>query len=188
MQRVIRQLCLGLGILVLGGCAAMSDAACRAGDWYGAGEKDGRNGREDRLADYAEACQKVGVLPDPAEYAKGRERGLLAYCTPENGYREGREGRSYQNVCAPELQAGFLQHYERGRLVYELRRDIERLENDLRRWSGELAVLQDKIRKAASDEERKRLRREWHDLDRARRDAEVRLQLLHARQLMSADH
>lgn len=178
---------LGLASLLLGGCAAMSEAECRTGDWYGAGEKDGRDGQKDRLADYAEACHKVGVLPNPGEYTRGRERGLLAYCSPANGYRVGRDGQSYRNVCAPELQDGFLREYEVGRARYELQRDIASLESDLQGWGRQIDRLNDQIGKAQSDDERNKLRRDRDSYERQRRDGQIRLTVLRARWLVQGD-
>ncbi|MGQ5522064.1 DUF2799 domain-containing protein [Chitinimonas sp. PSY-7] len=172
---------LMMAVLALSGCAAMSDAECRTGDWYGFGERDGRDGSGSRLGSYAQACQKVGILPDPAEYSRGHERGLRTYCTPENGYRVGVSGQSYENVCAPELQAGFLREYERGRVRYELRRDIDSLRNDITRWDRENVRLGDLISKSSNEDERRRYLQQRDNNDRNRRDARIRQLLLETR-------
>lgn len=177
-----------LATLALGGCAAMSEAECRTGDWYGVGESDGRAGQPSRLGSYAEACQKAGVLPDPAEYSRGRERGLLSYCTPESGYRAGVSGQSYQNVCMPERQAAFLQEYERGRVRYELRRDIDALEQDMSRWSREMQRVDGLLaKKPANEEERRKLLRERDGYERERRDGRMRLLILQSRYSLLPD-
>ncbi|MEH6459673.1 DUF2799 domain-containing protein [Chitinimonas sp. JJ19] len=183
----MKKLLLLASLLLLGACAAMSEAECRTGDWYGVGERDGRDGRGSRLGDYAEACQKANILPDPAEYSRGRERGLLAYCTPENGYRVGRAGYSYGNVCAPELQEGFLREYNRGYARYELRRDIDNLESDMVRYGREINRLSELIGKATTEDERRKLRRERDGYERQRREAKSTLILLQARWLVQGD-
>ncbi|QNM95796.1 DUF2799 domain-containing protein [Chitinimonas koreensis] len=183
MKRIV----LLASLALLGGCAAMSEAECRSGDWYGVGERDGREGRSSQLGAYAEACQKVAVMPDAGEYSRGRERGLRAYCTPENGYHEGRNGQSYGGVCAPELQAAFLREYERGRERYELRRDIDALENDIANWGRELDRLADQIAKAPNEDERNKLRRMRESRERDRRDARIRLMMLQTRWSVMGD-
>ncbi|QDQ25853.1 DUF2799 domain-containing protein [Chitinimonas arctica] len=183
----MKRMLLLLSGLWLGGCAAMSEAECRTGDWYGVGERDGREGRESRLGDYAKACEKAGVLPNTAEYSNGRERGLRAYCTPESGYRAGREGQSYGNVCAPELQGAFLREYERGRARYELKREINNLENEMVRWGREIDRLSELMGKETNDDNRKKLRRERESYERQRRDGQTRLVLLQARWMVQGD-
>lgn len=168
-------------VLNLAGCAAMSEAECRSGDWYGVGERDGRAGRGSRLGDYAEACEKAGVLPDTAEYANGRERGLRAYCTPENGYRAGVEGQSYQNVCAPEVQAAFLREYERGRERFEFRRDLDTLRREVDWRAREIVRLNGLLARPGKDEDRRRWLRERDAHERDRRDAQMRLLLMQSR-------
>ncbi|WP_158228906.1 DUF2799 domain-containing protein [Chitinimonas sp. BJB300] len=172
---------LVLAVLALSGCAAMSEAECRTGDWYGVGERDGRGGSGSRLGDYADACRKAGVLPDPAEYSRGRERGLRTYCTPENGYRVGISGESYQSVCTPETQAGFLREYERGRARYELRRDLDALREDFSRWDRENSRLNDLIGKTNNEEERRRYMQQRDANERNRRDGRIRQLILETR-------
>lgn len=179
-------LSMGL-LLLLGGCAAMSDAECRAGDWYGVGERDGRQGSQDRLGDYAEACQKSGVIPQAGEYSRGRERGLLAYCAPENGYRVGRAGESYGNVCAPELQSAFLREYQRGHDRYELKRALDETSATIVRLGAEMAELDEKIGKAANDDDRRKLQHRREDKEHERRDARIRLAVLQGRWLVEGD-
>jgi hypothetical protein len=188
MQADLKRISLALAVLMwLGGCAAMSEAECRTGDWYGVGERDGRAGSPSRLGDYAQACAKTNILPDTAEYQRGRERGLLAYCTPENGYREGRNGHSYQNVCAPELDGRFLAAYQRG---YERYRLDQRIATKVRRFDAlqrDIDGYTERIAKAANDDERHRLIRERDSLQSARREVEIELIALRARQMMSRD-
>lgn len=174
-------------ILLLSGCAAMSEAECRTGDWYSVGERDGRDGQKSQLGDYAKACEKANVLPDPVEYAKGRDAGLRTYCTPQNGYRVGRDGQSYRNVCSTEQQADFLREYERGRVRYELKRDIDNLERDLRRYSADIDRLNDAISNAKNDDERNKLRHERESNERKRRDGQLSLIGLKARWLVQGD-
>ena len=57
----------------------------------------------------------LGHPADIEAYEAGRAEGLREYCTVENGYQVARQGRSYRDVCPPDLETGFLQGYEQGR-------------------------------------------------------------------------
>ncbi len=109
-----------LGALGLAGCASVSPeeraAFCRTVDWHEYGRNDGRLGiPSGERADVIAACEKAGLPADLAAYEAGRAEGLAAYCTVENGYEAGRQGRRYRGVCPPEREIGFLQGYEQGR-------------------------------------------------------------------------
>jgi len=96
--------------------AEQRTAACRATDWASYGQNDGVLGvaaaeRAERFAD----CAELGYPADLAAYQAGRAEGIGSYCTVESGYEVGRSGRSYENVCPPDSEPGFLQGYEKGR-------------------------------------------------------------------------
>lgn len=117
---MIRTLAICMLTVALGACATLSPeqrlAECRATDWQKFGVNDGRLGvpAADR-ADTFSDCAGLGYTVDVAAYQAGRAEGLQAYCTVENGYRVGYEGRRYDNVCPPTSAPDFLQGYERGR-------------------------------------------------------------------------
>ena len=166
------------------GCAAMSDTECRIGDWYGAGLKDGQAGKTSQLAAYAEACQKVGVTTNLTQYNQGREQGLLSYCTPQNGYRVGRDGAGYAGVCSPALQAAFLPQYELGRQQFMLARDIAALENRLDYLQRERARIRDRIAVSASEDERRNLLYQLDSIGYEEQQAQQEWQRLKAAQAM----
>lgn len=106
--------------LVLGACATASveerTAACQATDWHSYGQNDGILGvapgaRDKKFAD----CAELGFPADIATYRAGRDRGLIEYCTLENGYEVGYEGRRYRKACPSDLEVAFLQGYQQGR-------------------------------------------------------------------------
>lgn len=116
----LRSLVFLSSVLLLTGCTTLSPQeraeACSQTDWQVYGENDGRLGvptsaRQEAFSD----CAEVGQPVDLAAYQTGRANGLVEYCTPENGFRVGYEGRRYYNVCPPALEASFRQGYERGR-------------------------------------------------------------------------
>jgi hypothetical protein len=165
IMKIIRSLLMLIASAVLAGCAAMNESECRVGDWYGAGLRDGQQGEQSRIAEYADACGKLGIAPILADYQAGRQQGLRSYCQPENAYRLGRRGASYGNVCAPELQRAFLREYERGYQRYSLERDIQTQENKIAEAKRERKKLEEHIAKAESAEERRKLLRQLNQLD-----------------------
>jgi hypothetical protein len=119
---------------LLGGCASLSEGECRTADWYELGRRDGEDGRpRARFHDHTEACADYGIQPHRAAYFSGREEGLASYCTPRNGYREGRDGNKYREVCPRGAERGFLRAYERGKSIHEVEEKLDTIDNAIER-------------------------------------------------------
>ena len=114
--------CITLCLLAchVAACSTLSTeeraAACASTDWQRYGENDGRLGvaTSDRANEF-QTCADLGKPVDLAAYQTGRSVGLQSYCTVENGYRVGYEGRRYDKVCPTALEPDFLQGFDRGR-------------------------------------------------------------------------
>jgi hypothetical protein len=116
-------LCAGalVASLALGGCASMSKDECLTVDWRTIGFEDGAAGYSgDRIGQHRKACAKHGVTPDLEAYRTGREEGLREYCRPQNGYRLGAQGGSYEGFCPADLDDAFVNAYQSGRELYGL--------------------------------------------------------------------
>lgn len=128
--------CLGVA-----SCATLSEEQCLDANWYEIGQRDGSLGRpSDFVEQHREACADVGVVPDVARWTQGRAVGLRSYCTPENAYWLGRQGRLVAPVCSTnldELDAANRQ----GRRFFEIRLDINELERRLYDINSEIARL-----------------------------------------------
>ena len=175
----------------LNGCATLSEEQCLVGDWYGIGVADGQNGYSfERLGEHNEACASHGVIPDAAVYEQGRQQGLRSYCTPQIGFREGRQGDSYRGVCPSHLEADFLAGYSDGRLVNAAQQAYQVAWNDQSNYRQQAANIESQIRTEETnlggpdltDEQRRiirdRIRRLRDDRGRAldlARDAEWRM-------------
>jgi hypothetical protein len=148
-------------VLALGGCATLSESECRTADWGRLGRQDGASGyTESRLAEHAEACNKIGILPNATAWRAGWDQGVQSYCTPAVGWREGLAGRSYNGVCRTRGdEAGFLHAHQAGSEIHRLQNRIEQNSQELRRLEGQL-------RSSPNDEARRRLRDRMRDLDR----------------------
>ena len=157
MTVTARLLAIALAVPLLGsGCASISKKDCLSGDWDGLGYEDGANGRATTLfASHVKACAKVDVVPDENRYRRAFDQGLLEYCTPERGYREGKRDADYQDVCPAELETAFLQQYLDGlddalvRLDFEYESTRSSLEADrVRRASLDEAEVSKELRRS----------------------------------------
>lgn len=115
-------------ILLTAGCAVMTPEQCEYADWMELGERDGRDGRaSDYIATRAQACRKAGIAPDATAYRIGWDRGIAHYCTLDQGFQDGFDGRAYGRVCPAELEPEFLTGYGVGYEIHRARvaRDAE---------------------------------------------------------------
>lgn len=126
--------------------------------WEQLGRTDGRQGYpSSRLYEHNKACAEYGIAIDERPYQQGRERGLLDYCTADNGFREGRKGARYHNVCPARLEPAFLDRYRDGHLLYDAESEISTTESRIDQIERKLD--NDKLDK----KERRRLNRELRD-------------------------
>ncbi|WP_346837635.1 DUF2799 domain-containing protein [Microbulbifer sp. SAOS-129_SWC] len=101
--------------LLFAGCAVISEDECRAGNWYERGVQDGARGRDQAMVKrIAEQCQEYGVQVDNEAWYRGHEEGVEKFCTPDNGYRYGRQGRRYSGVCTGPTADLFVTAYRQG--------------------------------------------------------------------------
>jgi hypothetical protein len=122
-----------LALTLLGGCASgLSKDECQTADWGTIGYEDGLRGHaSDRIGVHRVACAKHQVAPNLAAYAEGRERGLLEYCQPRNGFRAGLNGHAYANVCPRLSEPTFVDAYRQGREIHDARSDLRRTQSRL---------------------------------------------------------
>jgi hypothetical protein len=126
------------GLWALAGCSSMSANQCLATDWRTVGYEDGVSGYSgDRVGQYRKACTKHGISPDLTAYQHGREQGLLEFCKPLNGFRTGAHGRGYNGACPDELDGPFLEAYESGRQLYNLRSRVNSAANEINSMRNE---------------------------------------------------
>jgi hypothetical protein len=147
------------GLFALSGCATLNEQECKTADWGRLGYNDGAAGyAESRIAEHAEACAKIGIRPNAALWRSGWDKGVLTYCTPNVGWREGLAGHSYSGVCRGRNEEAFLGPYRTGT-------EIHRLESRISSNNSEIRRLEDQLRSAPNEEARRRLRNRIRDLD-----------------------
>lgn len=121
-----------IGVLTLYGCATLGKDECLNADWFSIGVEDGARGKQaSYISKHRKACAKHGVAPDFAVYEKGRQKGLEEYCTPRNGYRQGKAGRQYNGVCPQPMEAAFVEALNRGRDLYLYSKQVNIQKNEV---------------------------------------------------------
>lgn len=170
-----------LGILA-SGCATLDKNECLVANWETIGYEDGARGRPASwIGKHRSACAKHGVTPDLVLYTRGREQGLVQYCRANVGYREGINGRTYQNVCPANSERKFLVGYHYGQRVYKVNSRIRSLEYKIKKeekYLDELAVTVSEaeaelIRSGVSRKRRAMLLDELKHLSKKQHDGEA---------------
>lgn len=112
-------------MLGLSGCATMSADECAMSDWRAIGFEDGAQGyTADRLGDRRKACAKHGVAPDFDAYQAGRSQGLRQFCQPSRGFNLGAGGGHYNGVCPGDMEPDFVDAFNTGHQLYNLRSSV----------------------------------------------------------------
>ena len=138
-------LCLVATVLV-SGCATLNKSECREADWQTIGLEDGAKGHPlTYISNHRKACAEHGVKPDLDQYRVGHQAGLNRFCTPDNGFKQGRAGRGYNNVCPAESEGQFLAGYDTGRELHELKSEIDHMLGDARTAKTEKTELEKKL-------------------------------------------
>jgi hypothetical protein len=147
-------------LIFLGGCATLSKDECIRADWYRIGHEDGTKGYpSDRIEDHRKACGEFGISPNLSAYRKGRDDGLIHFCTPFSGYEQGKSGALYRYVCPHELEANFMRGFRVGTQVRDLTQQIQQVDGKIKAKEKELE--KDKL----SEGQRKSIRDHIHDLE-----------------------
>jgi len=137
-------------LVVLGaGCAAtptVSENQCRAGDWQTIGYRDGVRGFDSSyLLRHQEACGEFAIVPERNLYLAGWQEGLLNYCTADNGFQQGLQGRSINGVCRAGLREPYASAHADGRALYVARRDVSRWQQTLLNQQKRLEQIKQEI-------------------------------------------
>ncbi len=178
-----------LALLVMSGCAGMSDEECLATDWSAVGYEDGARGyTSERFSRHRTACAKHGVTADFNAYQAGREQGLIEYCQPGRGYDVGVSGGRYYGVCSPDREADFLDAYNAGYHLYTLRSNVHRANANIAARERELDDLHATMRSKEAaliapetlTEERILLVADLKELSERVGELETEIQALHA--------
>lgn len=136
-----------LVLLILSGCAPLSEDDCKKGDWEGLGYKDAMKGyTTGRTESYQKACSEYGISVDQAQYDKGFKNGLKKFCTFNKGLEVGLAGKPNHLACE-KLNPDFKQAYQKGYAEYMINKKkkeaVEALRKRLMAGSRECNVDDD---------------------------------------------
>jgi len=110
-------------LLVLAACSAIKPEHCPYANWNATGELHASKGFQSRLPSLYDTCLKVGVLPDGDGYIAGYQRGLMGFCTIENGWSWGQNRKVNPSICPPALAQGFDRAFNTSSSLEELDRE-----------------------------------------------------------------
>lgn len=149
LKQLAGTIALGAAIVVVSGCAAkptVSENQCRAGDWQTIGYRDGAMGKDStRLLEHQEACGAFGIFPERDTYLAGWQEGLATFCTGDNGFQQGVQGRYLNGSCRGELREPFASAHADGRALYQARREVSRLEHSLANQEQRLVQIKEEM-------------------------------------------
>ena len=118
--------------LLLSNCANMNESDCLTADWQLIGFEDGSFGKnESHISQHREECSEHGVTPDLAAYRKGHFEGSKNFCTINNGFSRGRQGKDYARNCPEQFEAAFLRGFNDGQTLYGLKKVLNQRAADL---------------------------------------------------------
>ena len=167
MEKVLYLLSGVILAAALVGCASLSKDECLQANWYELGWRDGNQGKPRSLFQkHADACLKHSVRAEKTEYFRGRDDGLMNFCTYDNGFAQGKTGKSYHYVCPPNLEASFLAGFIKGRKFYEFNRKVIALEKKMKMIDAEIQQKEKLLYSPKVSKERRAiLRSEIRQLD-----------------------
>ncbi|MFW5926464.1 MAG: DUF2799 domain-containing protein [Wenzhouxiangella sp.] len=163
--------------VVVAGCATMTPEECAVADWEHLGERDGRSGQSpEYFARRASDCAEAGYDADQAAWRRGWDRGIVDFCTPGSGFREGLEGHGYDHICPGHLEDRFLDGYEAGVAIHDAETRLDRTRSEIERAEKRLEELheEEKPDRKAIERERDRL----ETLRKRRHEQELELERL----------
>jgi hypothetical protein len=119
-------------ILLLSNCANMNESDCLNADWQLIGFEDGSFGKnESHISQHRKECAEHGVTPDLMDYRNGHFDGSKRFCTANNGFSRGRQGKDYSRSCPEQFEAEFLKGFSDGQTLYGLKKILNQRAADL---------------------------------------------------------
>lgn len=95
--------------------------------------------------EHNQRCAKYGISGNRQVYEQARAQGLKRFCTVEHVQKLGEYGynRFDWKVCSSDIRADLERANERGYYVYELNKQVERDERELRKLKQEQRELKE---------------------------------------------
>ena len=133
-------------ILLLSNCANMNESDCLNADWQLIGFEDGSFGKnESHISQHRKECAEHGVTPDLMDYRNGHFDGSKRFCTANNGFSRGRQGKDYSRSCPEQFEAEFLKGFSDGQTLYGLKKILNQRAAELESTYKEIDWLEHAI-------------------------------------------
>ena len=128
----LRFLILSASILLLASCANMNEADCLTADWRLIGFEDGSLGEnETQISQHRKDCAEHGITPNLAAYRQGHVEGSKIFCTINNGFNQGQQGKTYNRNCPAQFEAAFLTGFTDGQTLFALKKVLNQRSAEL---------------------------------------------------------
>ena len=119
MYKIIMVACLGF---LLFGCASVGEQealACEGKDWRAFGKSTAEAGIEIRTIDkYKSGCSNFDKSALDA-YLDGYARGLITFCSYDQGYTHGKNSLPASEICPLEIRKLYVDGYNVGQREYK---------------------------------------------------------------------
>lgn len=124
----------------------MNKADCLSADWQLIGFEDGSFGKnESQISQHRKECSEHGVTPDLTAYRQGHFEGSKLFCTTNNGFNRGLQGKNYNRNCPEQYEEAFLTGFSDGQNLYALKKIVSQRTQDLENTYKKLAWLENSI-------------------------------------------
>lgn len=167
-----------LSILILlniTSCATLNESECKTANWEIIGLEDGSRGKSSSyIGEHRQACADYNIAPDLTAYLKGHATGLRQFCTEQNGYQQGLQGRTNNNLCPADLARGFQSGYQKGHQIYRMETEINKLRHSIDSHEHKLQELseitiskeEELVSRSTQEYRRRELLKEIKELER----------------------
>ena len=111
-----------VSIFILSGCATtgkQETLACEGKDWAAFGKSTAESGIEIRTIDkYKNGCSNFDKSSMDA-YMDGYARGLITFCSYDQGYKHGKNSVPASEICPYEIRELYVKGYNAGQREYK---------------------------------------------------------------------
>lgn len=119
-------------LVISTGCTTLTKEDCKSANWQKIGYADGLYGElPSKIKEHNYACMEANVTADQEAYEKGRQAGLVQFCTPAKVYRAGATGAPFNNVCPAHMNKELSVQYANGRRRQQLTLEKQMAEKSL---------------------------------------------------------
>lgn len=128
----------------LGACGGnVKTLQCSGVDWNGYGYKIAQSGKSPReFNHYRDGCGERLEKGAMDAYLDGYTRGIVEFCTYENGYASGLNNQPLSDVCPVELRTSYAKGHGAGLFeAQEKKRDFEKMRENADAASTKTSVI-----------------------------------------------